>query len=125
MRQTTGKWNNTSRFVVLMIAGSVVLAVTMVLFMLFGAESVSLADVWNGLFRFDGGNFNHIIVRNIRLPRLLADIIVGVSLSVAGAVMQGNTKNPMADSGRNEVTEWQHFRRTPFIHASSEHAVCG
>ena len=82
-----------------MIAGSVVLAVTMVLFMLFGAESVSLADVWNGLFRFDGGNFNHIIVRNIRLPRLLADIIVGVSLSVAGAVMQGNTKNPMADSG--------------------------
>lgn len=99
MRQTTGKWNNTSRFVVLMTAGSVVLAVTMVLFMLFGAERVSLADVWNGLFRFDGGNFNHIIVRNIRLPRLLADIIVGVSLSVAGAVMQGNTKNPMADSG--------------------------
>ena len=99
MRQTTGKWNNTSRFVILMTAGSVVLAVTMVLFMLFGAESVSLADVWNGLFRFDGGNFNHIIVRNIRLPRLLADIIVGVSLSVAGAVMQGNTKNPMADPG--------------------------
>ena len=97
--QSRKKLNNASRFVIFMAIGAVLLLALIVVFMLFGAEHVSIGDIWNGLFRYDGDNFNHIIVRNIRLPRLLADIMVGVSLSVAGAVMQGNTKNPMADSG--------------------------
>lgn len=68
-------------------------------FLLLGAEKISLSDVWSAVRAFDASNFNHLILRDIRLPRLIADIIVGSCLSVAGAVMQGQSRNPMADSG--------------------------
>ncbi len=41
---------------------------------------------------------SHIaIIWNIRLPRVLLGVIVGASLSIAGAAFQGLFKNPMAD----------------------------
>ena len=91
--------SNAEKFLVLMLGGGVILAALSFLFLSFGAESRSLSDILSAFFAFDEGEFKHVIARDIRLPRLLADIIVGVSLAVAGAVMQGNTKNPMADSG--------------------------
>lgn len=93
------KLNNPTKFAILMSCGGILLFLLALLFMFFGAEKITFNDIWSGLFSFDPDNFNHIIVRDIRLPRLLADIMVGVSLSIAGAVMQGNTQNPMADSG--------------------------
>jgi iron complex transport system permease protein len=35
----------------------------------------------------------------IRLPRLLLGLVVGASLAVSGAVMQGLFRNPLADPG--------------------------
>ncbi len=41
---------------------------------------------------------NHqAIVKNIRLPRIILSVLVGVSLSVSGTTFQGLFKNPMAD----------------------------
>ncbi|MBN3839756.1 iron ABC transporter permease [Burkholderia sp. Ac-20349] len=37
------------------------------------------------------------IVHALRLPRLIAALMVGASLAVAGALMQGMTRNPLAD----------------------------
>ena len=91
-----------TRFIILLTTGLIALVIMIGLSLYFGAEtSVTLKDVINGLFHFNENteNFNEIIVRNIRLPRLLADIMVGACLAIAGAVMQGTTKNPMADSG--------------------------
>lgn len=68
-------------------------------FLWLGAEKIPRTDALEWLIRFDENNFNHLILRDIRLPRLLADIMVGACLSVAGAVMQGQSQNPMADSG--------------------------
>lgn len=100
MKKAEGKkLNNVTKFLILLCTCLFALFVLSIVFMLFGAEKISFSDLLNGLFKFDKGNFNQVIVHNIRLPRLIADIIVGVSLAVAGAVMQGNTKNPMADSG--------------------------
>ncbi|KFI31647.1 iron ABC transporter permease [Haematobacter massiliensis] len=39
------------------------------------------------------------ILRDIRLPRLMLGILVGASLAVSGAVMQGLFRNPLADPG--------------------------
>ena len=89
--------SNAEKFLVLMLGGGVILAALSFLFLRFGAESLSLSDILNAFFAFDEGEFKHVIARDIRLPRLLAaDIIVGVSLAVAGAVMQNTTP---ADSG--------------------------
>jgi iron complex transport system permease protein len=64
-----------------------------------GAADIPLTTVWNAVFYFDSGETHHLIVRDLRLPRVSAGALVGAALAVAGAVMQGVTRNPLADSG--------------------------
>jgi iron complex transport system permease protein len=40
-----------------------------------------------------------VIIQDIRLPRVLMGVLVGASLAVSGAVMQGLFRNPLADPG--------------------------
>ena len=40
-----------------------------------------------------------MIIRDWRLPRAVADLLVGASLAVAGAIMQAMTRNPLASPG--------------------------
>ena len=91
--------NFSKNFLVALFIGFIALLVMAFVFISFGAEDVPFNDIIGSIFNFDSENFNHSIIINIRLPRLLADLMVGASLAVAGAVMQGTTKNPMADSG--------------------------
>ncbi|RVU33925.1 iron ABC transporter permease [Hwanghaeella grinnelliae] len=65
----------------------------------FGAKAIALGDIWQAIWAFDDRNFDHVVIRQMRLPRLLAAMTVGASLSVAGALMQGVTRNPLADPG--------------------------
>ncbi len=48
---------------------------------------------------FDSRNPQHLMVIDLRLPRVLISGLIGAALAVAGAIMQGTTRNPMADSG--------------------------
>src|SRR5699024_11331121 len=41
----------------------------------------------------------HQIIWELRFPRIIGAAIVGAAFSVAGALMQGMTRNPLADSG--------------------------
>lgn len=66
---------------------------------MFGAADMRLATVWEAIFRFDPMRTEHQIIQTMRLPRTVADLIVGCSLAVCGAIMQGTTRNPLADSG--------------------------
>jgi iron complex transport system permease protein len=45
------------------------------------------------------GSAEHAIVRELRVPRTLLGLVVGAALGLAGAVMQGLTRNPLADPG--------------------------
>lgn len=84
----------------LIITGGVgLLAVIMTFSVTRGAVQIPLSLVWNALFHFNAADTQHLIVVDLRLPRVLAGALVGASLAVAGAVMQGVTRNPMADSG--------------------------
>lgn len=42
---------------------------------------------------------DRVILLDIRLPRLLTAVLVGAALAVAGALMQGLFRNPLADPG--------------------------
>lgn len=64
-----------------------------------GAADISVGTVFAALFRFDAASFDHLIIRTVRLPRVLAGALVGAALGVAGGVMQGLTRNPLADPG--------------------------
>lgn len=60
-----------------------------------GAADISQSTVFSALTAFNGST-PHLIIRTVRLPRSLIAIAVGAALSVAGALMQGITRNPLA-----------------------------
>lgn len=62
-----------------------------------GAKSLPLGTVLDALFHYDSTEFDHMIIRDLRLPRALIALLVGASLGVAGALMQGVTRNPLAE----------------------------
>ncbi len=64
-----------------------------------GAADIKLGTVWESLFHFNSDSTQHQIILDMRLPRALAAALIGAALAVAGAIMQGMTRNPMADSG--------------------------
>lgn len=63
-----------------------------------GAVSIPAKGVWQALFTATDSNERQI-VWNLRLPRVLTGLLVGMCLAVAGAFMQGVMKNPLADPG--------------------------
>jgi iron complex transport system permease protein len=61
-----------------------------------GSERLSLAEVWHGLTN-PSRTSERIIVWDLRLPRVILAVLVGANLAVAGALLQGVTRNPLAD----------------------------
>jgi iron complex transport system permease protein len=63
-----------------------------------GARSIPLATVWEVLARGGGGE-EAFVVRELRVPRTAVGLLAGAALGLAGALMQGLTRNPLADPG--------------------------
>jgi iron complex transport system permease protein len=61
-----------------------------------GSERLSLAEVWDGLTN-PSHTSERVIVWDLRLPRVILAVLVGANLAVAGALLQGVTRNPLAD----------------------------
>lgn len=79
--------------------GVCLLLLSMLLSIAFGAANIAPTDVWNAIFAFDSSSTNHLIIRTLRVPRAAVAVLVGASLAVAGAIMQGLTRNPLGDPG--------------------------
>jgi iron complex transport system permease protein len=61
-----------------------------------GAANLTPSQVLDGLLD-RGDPIHHVIVWDIRLPRVLLAVLVGACLAVSGALLQGVTRNPLAD----------------------------
>ncbi len=90
-----GGWTRSGAFLVLV--GLVV--VTGLASIAVGAKPMSLSRVFDALFHYQSTVDDHVIVRQLRVPRTIIGLAVGASLGLAGAVMQGLTRNPLADPG--------------------------
>jgi iron complex transport system permease protein len=62
-----------------------------------GSRSIPLGTVVDALVDPAAGDDEHVVVRSLRVPRTVAGLMVGAALGLAGAVMQGVTRNPLAD----------------------------
>lgn len=93
--------------------GIVLLAVTLGLVSLgslaVGAKAIPTSTVLDAVFANDQTVTDHLIVRELRLPRTIVGVAVGAALGVAGALMQGLTRNPLADPGLLGVTAGASF----------------
>jgi iron complex transport system permease protein len=54
----------------------------------------AISGAWNGV-----PSTETLVLLNVRLPRMLLGAFVGAALAVAGAMMQGLFRNPLADPG--------------------------
>ncbi|RSN66460.1 MULTISPECIES: FecCD family ABC transporter permease [Actinomadura] len=80
-----------------LLAAVAVLAAAMLASVVLGSRNVAWADVWAAL----GGAQDTIGQAAVakRIPRTLLAVLIGAALALSGAVMQGVTRNPLADPG--------------------------
>lgn len=72
------------------------LCIAIVIGVAVGPVYIGPGRVWQALFS-NAGETSDVIVRQIRLPRVLVGAMVGASLAMSGAILQGITRNPLAD----------------------------
>lgn len=82
--------------------GSVSLVFLIIFSLTTGTMNISFMDTMNATWNLivsggDAQNVQELVILNLRMPRTLAVIGVGVGLSVAGAVMQALIRNPLVD----------------------------
>ena len=76
------------------IISPILLAISVIIALMLGAEKVSLAAVFG-----QGDKFENIILWQLRLPRVLLVFITGLLLGGSGAVFQLFFRNPLAEPG--------------------------
>jgi len=74
------------------------LGVLFTLSVMIGPAGLSLADTIRALF-LGQGDAATLVMREIRLPRAILAVLVGASLGLSGAAMQGYLRNPLAEPG--------------------------
>ncbi|WP_338697775.1 iron ABC transporter permease [Streptomyces sp. Q6] len=86
------------RRAVAIVAAVVALALAVLLSLAVGARAIAPSAVFDALLH--GGHSDAAeVVRGLRLPRTLVGLMVGAALALAGTVLQGITRNPIADPG--------------------------
>lgn len=106
------KYLNTRKATVAIILSIIALIFIILISLSFGSVKISFKETMLILLKkSDGIKSTHIyIIKNLRIPRTLCAIFVGMALSLSGAVFQAIFKNPMAD---------------PYILGISSGAACG
>ncbi|MBK8033420.1 MAG: iron ABC transporter permease [Chloroflexi bacterium] len=82
-----------------LLVGTLLLIALLLWSITLGAAEITPQVVYTALFNYDPTQYDQLIIQTVRLPRVVAGVIVGAALAVAGALMQGLTRNPLADSG--------------------------
>ena len=77
----------------------ILLIAAMFLSLRYGAVTSKWTDVSQALLNFDPNNQGEQLVRYLRLPRMIGAVLVGAGFAISGALIQGITSNPIADSG--------------------------
>ncbi|MFB6674940.1 FecCD family ABC transporter permease [Streptomyces sp. NPDC057684] len=79
-------------------AALVALVLAVLLSLAVGARAIAPSAVLDALVH--GGHSDDAeVIRGLRLPRTLVGLMVGAALALAGTVLQGITRNPIADPG--------------------------
>lgn len=74
----------------LLLIGGLILAIRL------GSVPISFKDIWNSIFHYNE-TLELMLVRDVRIPRALAVLLTGGILGVTGSMIQGVTRNPIAE----------------------------
>ena len=76
-----------------------ILFLTAVASITLGSRSITLGTILDAFTDFDPDSTAQTVVRDMRVPRTLLGMLVGAALGLSGALLQGVTRNPLADPG--------------------------
>lgn len=76
--------------------GVLVLFGTMTFSISYGAADIDWSIIREAILHFDDQNTDHLILYDLRFPRVIAAALVGSFLAISGVIMQGLTRNPLA-----------------------------
>jgi len=65
--------------------------------LIYGVVDTSWQTALDAYTHFNGSN-EHIVIKEVRVPRVLNALAVGASLGLAGSLLQALTRNPIADT---------------------------
>lgn len=61
-----------------------------------GAFDIGIAEIWNSIFNYNE-TLEFMLIRDVRIPRVLSVLFTGGILGVTGSMIQGVTRNPIAE----------------------------
>ncbi|MBX9257853.1 iron ABC transporter permease [Desmonostoc muscorum CCALA 125] len=100
IRSQTISFRIDRRVPIMVLCLAVAIVVAMVMNLGRGEYPISPGDIVKTLLSLDTGNPDHtFVIYNLRLPRTLVALMVGVALAISGTIFQGLTRNPLADPG--------------------------
>lgn len=100
MLETNKYVNKNFKIAVTISVVSIVLIIIGVLLSIsLGSLKIETSEIINSFLHYDKENSMHIIIMQSRMPRTFGAILIGAGLAVSGAIMQGVTRNPIADTG--------------------------
>ena len=74
----------------LLLIGGLILAIRL------GPVPIHFTDIWNSIFHYEE-KLELMLVRDVRIPRALSVLLTGGILGVTGRMIQGVTRNPIAE----------------------------
>jgi iron complex transport system permease protein len=81
-----------------LVIGLVAVLAAVALSVCIGGRPSTLAEAWHAMVT-PSGTVMDVTIRELRWPRTVTAVVVGMCLGVAGVLVQGHTRNPIADPG--------------------------
>ena len=87
---------SSKRLSIFLICSLLLLVVGLVLAVRLGSVHIAFSDIFNSIFNYSE-TLELMLVRDVRIPRALSVLMTGGILGVTGAMIEGVTRNPIAE----------------------------
>ncbi|MCT1903697.1 FecCD family ABC transporter permease [Oceanobacillus sojae] len=84
-------------FSIIFTIACIILVITFWISIVYGSADINTSTILNAVFNYDPEDVNHNIIIDVRIPRDIGALLVGVALAVSGAGIQSVTRNSLAD----------------------------
>lgn len=82
--------------ITILVCSIFILIIGLFLSLSMGAARIGISDIWLSIFD-NSEQLEHVLIRDVRIPRALCVFFTGGILGVTGAMIQGVTRNPIAE----------------------------
>lgn len=87
------------RYSIVIVVSIILILAAMYISISNGTYDISIKDLIDTIFRINPDPNNDLVIFEFRLPRVVIGALVGFGFGIAGTVIQGVTKNGLADPG--------------------------